>query len=287
MAQITLRLRAPADFDLAATVRSHGWFDLPPFRSPKSGELAIALEGCRATITGKTRGTPRLCLEARRPLSQAGRKRIVKTVESCLRFDLDLTEFWELCRADPDLAWAAERRAGRLLRAPTAFADAAMILATTNCSWALTRKITAALRDRYGEDGAFPTQEAIARAGAAELRRTVPMGYRAPYLAALARGLDLEDLRRDESPTPELRKRLLALPGFGPYAADTMLRLLGHFDSLALDSSVVKTWKRKYPRRKPTESAINRRLARYGKWKGLAFWLLCTSHWYAEEAFSL
>ena len=75
----------------------------------------------------------------------ADRRRLVDTIATCLHFDLDLTEFWDLCRDDPDLAWVPGRRAGRFLRAPTAFGDAMMILATTNCSWALTRRIVSSL----------------------------------------------------------------------------------------------------------------------------------------------
>jgi N-glycosylase/DNA lyase len=250
-------LQPPGDFDLKATIRSHGWSDLPPFETDA--------EGSRLVIR-----TP----EGAAMVTEAGiraRSRALKAVAaSCLRFDLNLSPFWELCREDPDLAWAAERRAGRFLRAPTAFADAVMILATTNCTWALTKRMLRGLVDRYGEDGGFPTQERLRRV------RKFGFGYRDKYLAALAKGPDLEAFRTDDRPTDVIRKELLALPGFGPYAADNFLRSIGRFDGFAVDSMVKTRWKRLYPRGRSME----RRFARFGEWKGLALWLLLTRDWY-------
>jgi N-glycosylase/DNA lyase len=222
----------------------------------------------------------RAVLESARTLGAAERRDAARTLASCLRFDLDLAPFWRLCREDGDLAWASRLRAGRFLRAPTAFADAAMMLATTNCSWALTRRIVAALVERWGEGGAFPSQAALAAVPEADLRRHASVGYRAPYLAALARGPDLEDLRRDARPTPDLRARLLDLPGFGPYAADNMLRLLGRFEHLALDSWVRARWKKLHPRDRSVEAAADRRFRRFREWKGLALWMHVTRPWY-------
>jgi len=287
MARTTVRIASPADFNLRSTVRSHGWSDLPPFDTDRTGDtLTVRLPRTSATVS---RSGPSLVvvLESSGRIAAAERRAAVATIRSCLRLDLDLRGFWELCREDPDLAWAHRRRAGRLLRAPTAWADALMILATTNCSWALTRRIVASLVERWGENGALPTRERLARVSADELRRHGRLGYRAPYLAALARGSDLEALRTDPAPTDELFRRLVALPGFGPYAAGNMLRLLGRFEHLALDSWVTKAWERRFPRRMATETAISRQLARYGAYRGLAFWLLVTADWYGRELWRL
>lgn len=286
MVRTKVRMAAPADFNLRSTVRSHGWSDLPPFDTDRTGDtLHIHLGQARATVTqaGRTGGHLTVTLDSRRAPTAAMRRAAAASIRSCLRLDLDLAPFWALCRDDPDLAWADRRKAGRLLRAPTAWADAMMLLATTNCSWALTRRILAALRARWGEDGALPTRARLARVPADALRRQAGLGYRAPYLAALARGPDLEPLRADPAPTDELYRRLLTLPGFGPYAAGNLLRLLGRFEHLALDSWVTAAWKRRFPRRRATETAIARHLRRYGEYRGLAFWLLLTEEWYGRE----
>jgi N-glycosylase/DNA lyase len=288
MARRTVRIPSPADFNLRSTVRSHGWSDLPPFDTDRTGDrLAIRLGRATATVS---RSGPhlRIVLESAGRLPAAEQRAATAAVRSCLRLDLDLAAFWDLCRKDPELKWAHRRRAGRLLRAPTVWQDAVMILATTNCSWALTRRILAALAERWGQNGALPTKERLARVPAGELRRHGRLGYRAPYLAALARGPDLEGLRTDPASTAALYRRLLELPGFGPYAAGNLLRLLGRFEHLALDAWVKKAWEQRFPRRRATESAIARRLDRhYGEYRGLAFWLLVTEPWYGREAWRL
>jgi N-glycosylase/DNA lyase len=287
MARMRVRMAAPADFNLRSTVRSHGWSDLPPFDTDRTGDtLVIYLGQARANVT-QAGGDLTAILESSRRLAAAERRAAVAAIRSCLRLDLDLAGFWALCRKDPGLKWADRRKAGRFLRAPTAWADAVMVLATTNCSWALTRRILASLVERWGEGGALPARERLARVSADALRRHGRLGYRAPYLAALARGPDLEALRTDSAPTDELYRRLVALPGFGPYAAGNLLRLLGRFEHLALDSWVSKAWERKFPRRKATETAIARRLERYGEYRGLAFWLLVTEDWYDREVWRL
>ncbi|MHC4932852.1 MAG: DNA glycosylase family protein, partial [Planctomycetota bacterium] len=259
MATARLRLRAPDDFSLSATLRSHGWSDLPPF-AVDGDRLTIRLGGADATVVQAGRDL-HVTLRSERPLGSRPRDALAAAVRSCLRFDLDLEEFWSLCREDRDLVWADRLKAGRFLRAPTAFADAAMILATTNCSWALTRRMVGALVEGWGTRGAFPTQGRLAEVSASELRARASVGYRAPYLAALARGPDLESLRTDRSTTAELRRRLCGLKGFGPYAAENMLRLLGdHFEHFALDSWTVQRWKELYPRRKAAAPSIERRL---------------------------
>ncbi len=78
----------------------------------------------------------------------------------------------------------------------------------------------------------------------------------------------------------ELRREFLEWPGFGAYAADNFLRSLGRLEHLGLDSMIRRRWKELYPRARATESAINRRLARYGIYRGLALWLLVSARWY-------
>ena len=263
-------LAVPKDFNLRSTVRSHGWSTLGPFDADNTGDtLYISLPEGRAKV--RQRGT-RLIVEGIDS---------VAPVRACLQPEFDLSDFWALARQDPDLKWAAQRKAGRMLRAPTAFGDALMVLATTNCSWAITTRMVSNLIHRWGRNGALPSQQTVAKRSEKELRDAT-WGYRAPYLQELARGPNLETLRHDKRPTVELRKYLLSLRGFGAYAADTMLKLLGRFEHLALDSWVTRVWKEKFPRRKPTESAIRRRLSRYGPWTGLAFFLIVTADRYGE-----
>jgi N-glycosylase/DNA lyase len=47
---------------------------------------------------------------------------LAETARHILRFDADLSGFYETAREDPDLSWAATG-AGRMLRGPTVFED--------------------------------------------------------------------------------------------------------------------------------------------------------------------
>ena len=75
---------------------------------------------------------------------------------------------------------------------------------------------------------------------------------------------------RRETPADEVREAILAEHGFGPYAAEGLLRILGRHDYLALDS-----WVRQAvppplsrARRRPPIGAIARRYARFGELRG-------------------
>jgi 3-methyladenine DNA glycosylase/8-oxoguanine DNA glycosylase len=114
-------------------------------------------------------------------------------------------------------------------------------------------------------------------------------GYRGAYLRALAGSvasgeLDREELNDPELPVKEIEERLLALPGVGPYAAaHVMLTSLGRYSHLVLDSWTRPTYA-KLVGRKATDKTIARRFKRYGDYAGLAFWLLLTRDWVADDA---
>jgi N-glycosylase/DNA lyase len=298
----------PDPFDLALTVRSHGFYDLPPWRwDPDRRVLArpLALATGRVVEAEVGQGERALALRvlARGRPSTAEAREARALVRACLALDEDLGAFraraaaLEAERAAgtrrdlPDLRWALRRGAGRLLRSPTVFEDAVKTLCTTNCSWALTRAMVSRLCERLGEpspsgERAFPSPAAMARAPEAFYRREVRAGYRAPFLVALAadvaRGaLDLEALRTSREPTEAVLRRLRAIRGFGPYAAEHLLRLLGRHDHLALDSwTRAKLARLRGRRRTPTDRAVRRWYAPYGAWAGLAMWLEVTADWH-------
>src|SRR5205823_1795184 len=107
-----------------------------------------------------------------------------------LRLDADLSAFYEVARADPDLSWTVTG-SGRMLRSPTVFEDVLKTICTTNCAWSATVRMVGALVSNLGveaPDGrrAFPTPEAMAEASEAFYKKTVRAGYRGPYLRSLA-----------------------------------------------------------------------------------------------------
>ncbi|MGZ4353910.1 MAG: DNA-3-methyladenine glycosylase family protein [Gaiellaceae bacterium] len=283
--------------DLRRTLASHGVATLPPQRLD---EATWVLEATLAVGRGRAR-TVRVSAGARGRAAvellggSAGardRERLLATVRHMLRLDEDLSPFYAVAAVDDELAWAAAG-AGRMLRSPTVFEDVVKTVCTTNCSWALTTKMTTALVERLGDpapDGrrAFPSAAAMASPDEAFYREVVRAGYRAPYLRALASSVaggevDLESLTDPELPDDEAEARLLALPGIGPYgAAHVMLTSLGRYSRLVLDSWTRPTYAR-LAGRKAKDSTIERRFRRYREWAGLAFWLYLTRDWVKEE----
>jgi 3-methyladenine DNA glycosylase/8-oxoguanine DNA glycosylase len=295
-------------------VRSHGWYDLPPWRYDEEREVLgrpLLLRSGRvvyaevASSLGPGTGLVlRVAAEGRLP-SGAGEE-IRAALRVCLGLDEDLSPFYQLvaelearppARAAvplPDLAWAVKRGAGRLLRSPTVFEDAVKTLCTTNCTWALTRAMVANLVERLGEPGplgtrCFPTPHAMAARPERYYRETIRTGYRAPFLRSIAAavasgGLDVEGWRRSPVDTDALGKEIRRLDGFGPYATEHLLRLLGRHDHLALDSWNRKKLARLRGRRHPpSDRTLRRWYAPYGKWAGLAMWLEATADWHGGQ----
>ncbi len=99
-------------------------------------------------------------------------------------------------------------------------------------------------------------------------------GYRGRYMLALARSvaegvLDLEalDAPPEELPDDELERRLLALPGVGPYSAAHIMMMLGRYSRLILDSWTRPTYARLVGRSTVTDPEIQARFSSCGPYK--------------------
>jgi 3-methyladenine DNA glycosylase/8-oxoguanine DNA glycosylase len=220
---------------------------------------------------------------------------VLAVVRGMLNLDEDLSGFYRMAAGDERLAWVTAG-AGRMLRGQTVYEDVVKTICTTNTAWSATVRMVAALVARLGErsvggfGAAFPTPAAMAEAPESFYRDEVRAGYRGAYLRTLATAvaagdIDLEVLRQaspEELPDDEVATRLLALPGVGPYAAAHVMMLLGRHSRLILDSWTRPTYAR-INGRKAADATILRRFRRYGRYAGLAFWLLLTRDWVTEE----
>jgi 3-methyladenine DNA glycosylase/8-oxoguanine DNA glycosylase len=278
--------------DLGLVVRSHGWYDLPPFEwQPEEKTLGfIFLERefpVRVVIEERTKGLTATATPVA-PSARALKGELRAVLERVLDLKADLSSFHSLCAGDPGFAWIARRGAGRILRAPTLFEDAVKVLATTNCTWGLTKVMVKNLIERFDRGGAFPDAPFVAGLSARTLA-AAKWGYRAPYLAAFARRVASGklDLARWEDPAltdDEVETEIRAAKGFGPYAADTLGRLLGRHRNLGLDS-----WTRKkvsvlrFRGRAVKDARVARFYAPFGQHAGLAFWLDMTRDWHEEK----
>jgi 3-methyladenine DNA glycosylase/8-oxoguanine DNA glycosylase len=276
---------------------SHGVAELPPAHvdeEARTMEITLPVNGGARTvrISQGPPGAARLELLGRVGPRQA--ERLTEAVRHILRLDEDLSEFYELAARDPELAWAADG-AGRMVRSATVFEEVVKTVCTTNCTWSATVRMVGALVADLGTAApgapaegpagrAFPTPEAMADAPEAWYRDVARAGYRGAYLRSLAASVaagevDLELLDTPALPDHEVERRLLALPGVGPYAAAHVMILIGRYSPLILDS-----WTRpKYAKLNGSELVpdqdIVARFQPYGRYAGLAFWLYLTRDW--------
>ncbi len=278
-----------------ATLRSHGLGRLAPNEIDDAGTsltTTIALNGSARTVlvVEKTPGSLAAHV-AGRPLSPRAQKALATALRRMFALDDDLAPFYAAVAGDDDLAFAT-KGIGRMLRSPTVFEDVVRTVCTTNCAWSATIRMIEALVTHLGQRApsaprngwrgrAFPTPEALAEAAEKFYKDVARAGYRGAYFRKLgelaASGvIDLESwftAPRAELSDLELEKRLLALPGVGPYAAAHVMLLRGRRSRLVLDSWTRPAYARLIGKKKVSDKAIARRFKRYGDEAGLAFWL--------------
>ncbi len=286
----TLYIESPKNYSFHHTAKSHGWYDLRPFvYDPDAATLTHTFRTFTGVVSVSiTDDGGRLRVEA---TGEADQAEITRVIRHILRMDDDLTEFYEMAKAEIGLDWVVRENAGRLLRSPTVWEDLVKTICTTNCSWGLTKNMVTNLVENLGEGGgdgkrAFPTPEAMAAVSAEFYRTAIRAGYRSPYFAELAASvasgtLDPESWLDAEIPTPELKKAMKQVKGVGDYAAENLLKLLGRYDGLALDSWLRSGfYKRHSGGLACPDKTIERHYHKFGKWRGLAIWCDITERWF-------
>ena len=296
MAAPVITVPLPAGFSFKRTAISHGWYDLDPFsldRETWTLKRVLDLRTRVVTVSILSNGFNLLI----KPSARIGKKdeeKVVQSVRHMLRLDDDLSGFYQAVRADSRFSWISLSGAGRLLRSPTVFEDVVKMICTTNCSWALTDKMVAGLVQALGEESsdgskAFPTPQAMAEQPTEFYRNHVRAGYRAPYLKELADRvssgeLNLEVWLKSELPTSELQREMKRIKGVGDYAAENLLKLVGRYDGLALDSWVRAQFARMRGNgRKCSDKKIEKYYSGFGGWRGLVLWCDMTRAWLDDE----
>lgn len=288
-----ISIKVPRDFSFKRTVISHGWYGLLPFeldREKWALTRVVDLEGERPVTLKVTSAGRSIRIEPSSRLGQASSKKAIAQVRHMLRLDDDLDEFYQSMSADADFNWIPTQGAGRLLRSPTVFEDLVKMICTTNCSWALTQKMVTGLVENLGRESndgrrSFPTPEAMALMPEKFYVNEVRAGYRSGYLKELADRvasgeLDVESWLKSSLSTTELIKAMREVKGVGPYAAENVLKLLGRYDGLALDSwTRAKFFEVRNNGRKTNDKKIARYYSRFNEWRGLALWCDMTRDW--------
>jgi N-glycosylase/DNA lyase len=281
-------IRKPKSFDFKNTVYSHGWCELKPFSFDGSSwkityvfcdlgteiPLSATIFSTEKSIRIDTGGVA---------LDRKTKINLRRKVKHILRLDEEFSEFYRLTNKSPGFSWIAEKKVGRLVRSTTVFEDLIKTICTTNCSWALTKSMVGNLVEKIGEPGtdgekSFPTAAAMAGRSEQFYRKEIRAGYRSPYFTELAgsvaRGdIKPEDWLHSEIETPELKKEMKKIKGVGEYAAENLLKLVGRYDGLALDSFLRSAFYKKYNNGKPCDDKrIEAFYSGFGEWRGLAIW---------------
>lgn len=290
-----LSLAPQPPFHFEATAYSHGWVLLAPTSWDVENRTAGRVERLSSgqvvalAITGTDHpATPAIHIEVDHstPLTPHEADEIRRRVSHMFRLDEDLSGFYAMCagRGHP---WAsADAGLGRLLRSPTLFEDVIKTIATTNTQWGGTKRMVSALVAALGEPfpgepdrRAFPTSAAMAAAPPETFTEVARWGYRGPYVVELARRvvsgeLDLEGLLHSDKPTAELKKELLAIKGVGPYAAATLLMLIGRYDEIGYDTVYRDFVSARYFNGEvPSPKVMTAVYDDWGRWRYLAYWI--------------
>jgi 3-methyladenine DNA glycosylase/8-oxoguanine DNA glycosylase len=288
-----ISLATPKEFSFKRTVISHGWCELLPFQIDRDNWLLTRTldHGDAPPVTITIAEAKRsVTINTSRRLTQSASKKVIKDVRHMLRLDDNIEQFYSLVANDTDFNWIPKQGAGRLLRSPTVFEDLVKMICTTNCSWALTEKMVTGLVENLGRETnkgrrTFPTPETMALMPVTFYVNEVRAGYRSAYLKELADRvaageLDVESWFQSPLSTIELIKEMRGVKGVGPYAAENLLKLLGRYDGLALDSwTRARFFSIRNNGRKASDKKIARYYSRFKEWQGLALWCDVTRDW--------
>jgi N-glycosylase/DNA lyase len=293
-------LETPDNFSFRHTVYSHGWSELLPFElDEENWRLSYVFNNennTRPTYATISDEDGKLKIEVENTkIDQNFEGKILRETKHILRLDENLTDFYKLTKKQKNLKWISDANAGRLVRSPTVYEDLVKTICTTNCSWSLTRNMTRNLVEKLGlpaKNGkkSFPTAEAMADQTPKFYRDEIRAGYRSPYFAELAekvvsRKINPESWLDSDLPTKELKKEMKTIKGVGDYAAENLLKLVGRYDGLALDSWLRAQFYKKHNTEVVCEDKqIRNFYENFGEWRGLAILCDMTERWHKVES---
>ena len=288
--KFTLSARPP--FRFLSVVNSHGWRQLAPFHLDEETNTlhhVLRLSNGRVIELNLRDAMDGVNVETEK-LNRSEKKEVTEVITWMFGLDMEFSRFYAAARGEPKLTRAKKLSLGRLLRAPTLFEDVVKTILTTNTLWAATKNMSRKLVDEFGastahtaplsamQNRAFPTPESIAASNPEYIKEKIRVGYRAPAIHQLAvrvasGQLDLESLKGSDMPTLELRKELMRISGVGPYAAANLLMILGRHDFIPIDSSALAAVSYEWYKGGPvTAKEVEKHFAKWGEFKGLAFW---------------
>jgi 3-methyladenine DNA glycosylase/8-oxoguanine DNA glycosylase len=280
-----LTLDTPSDFSFTECMTAHGWRQLLPFwwAEDDGGALERVEDfgGGNIVVLRITGGHDHVKI-AVNPEAAIAPAAIVNRVSCMLQLNLDMAPFHSYCAKHEKLGHIPRLAQGRMLRSPGLFEDIVKVIATTNTTWAQTKSMVQRIVDTFGTPcvydssrRTFPRPEQIASVSAQEFAEKANMGYRSGAVHKIATDISesrlvLTSFTDPGLSTPDLFKKLLTLPGIGPYAASCLLIYLGRYDRVNVDSWA-RTLVGKELGRPVTDKEVHAFFENYGEWKALVY----------------
>jgi DNA-3-methyladenine glycosylase II len=294
--EVDVRCRASFDLDLSLrAMRSFGLSSAPG--APAAAELAAAPERAVLRLGVRLEGRPTLIeirqlqpsppvvrAEARPAPMSVDNLRVL--VERVVNAGLDLEPFYEVAAGHPVLGPLTRSLHGLKPFRPAGLFDMLVTaVIEQQISLVAARRIRARLVGRFGEEvegePVFPEPLMLARAPLDELTQCGLSRRKAEYVTGVAKEivdgtLDLDALENASS--DEVRDRIVALRGFGPWSADyVLIRGLARVDAVPFDDLGIRTviGTSLGDGSRPTSAAAAALLAPLAPYRGLAaFYLL-------------
>ena len=254
MKKTAINYKCPAYYNLDMTCRAHGWKNLAPFSwddAAKTLSFAMIVEQDSVDVSvQQNHASIDVVVTSRKPLGQEAITRAAAMIRRSLGIDLDIVPVLRAAeKAGPEYVRLIKNGAGRLLRSPTLWEDAAKTLFTTNCTWALTQKMCIAVcSDAFTEPAPsgtfpFPCPERLCCHSEKQLKAMLPVGYRAGYLKELgdrfSKDPDIKGLEVNGHDYDQADQIVRRSKGFADYACSQLLVLAGFYDEIPVDTTAV------------------------------------------------
>jgi 3-methyladenine DNA glycosylase/8-oxoguanine DNA glycosylase len=282
MQHTQISITPPADFNFSYTVNSHGWERLEPFSLNREHQVLTRIERLPSQLSRLEimhDDKINVTVYSETQLNQADKSYVAEFITHCFSFNWDMGRCYAKVADDPTYSFIKAERLGRLLLAPSMWENLVKTQFLTNTHARQTTAMAAkfcTLGDSFGEKHAFPTPEQVLAKSLDELEKQTGTGYRAKYIRsladAIASGFDPESLRNPALSYEDIHEQVRALHGFGEYSASYVLKLLGRFDRISMDTVMRRYFKEITGQQNATDDDINAYYERFGECKGLVAW---------------
>ncbi|CEM37777.1 unnamed protein product [Vitrella brassicaformis CCMP3155] len=252
--EVSVTIDVADDFDLAKSICSYGFFVLapnkwcppPPSLSTDHGvfkrPLRYGEKGqhvCDVTLT-MGQGTIDVSVATSCPLDDGHLGEIKQQICRMCRVSFPIDSWWSLHSEAKSLGF------GRLFRSPTLWEDMVKTITVCNVHWKRTCIMNRLLCDKVSSHmGSFPSPSDVLKFSPEWLQRECNLGYRATRLYKLASAftdgtIDVAWWEHSDRTQQEVWDACLSLNGFGPFATNNVLQLMGFLETFPYDSETVR-----------------------------------------------